>query len=245
MDTSFWIQYNPKISVTHTTKKFFGKYLYKLVVYCPAGRLIDSKPNVLMADALAHRREVSKNVNHGGWWGYRYNKDLENADISFLNLIRDIRQNRTLGVKLRVEEPRIQIYAETDKQLHDLVNKHFDTAHSIYVESVSGPEDAVAESILNSGAIIRKTDLGYKYKVILRDGKYDTQIKESLLSYLNNLGPDDVKLSKTGFEMLQKSSSFIWNLYFFTNDPSVTTFLNLISPGIVSNIHELVVLEHK
>jgi len=245
MDTSSWIQYNPKISITHTTKKFFGKYLYKLVVYCPAGRLIDTKPSQSIDSAYEHRKLILKNVNHGGWWGHRYNKDIDNADLGFLNLMRDIRHNRTLGVKLRVEEPRVQIYAETDEQLHDLVNNHFDIAHSIYVESVSGPEDAVAESILNSGAIIRKTDLGYKYKVILRDGKYDTQIKESLLNYLNNLGPEDVKLPKTGIEMLQKSSSFIWNLYFLTNDPSVTTFLNLISPGIVSNIHELVVLEHK
>lgn len=245
MDTSSWIQYNPKISITHTTKKFFGKYLYKLVVYCPAGRLIDTKPSQSIETAYEHRRLMIRNINHGGWWGQRYNKDIENADMEFLNLIRGIRHNRILGLKLRVEEPRIQIYAETDQQLKDLVNNHFDKKHRIYVESISGPEDSVAEDILNSGAIIRKTDLGYKYKVILRDGKYNAQIKANLLNYLNNLGPDEVKLPKSGLDMLEKSSSFIWNLYFFTNDPSVTTFLNLISPGIVSNMHELVVLEHK
>lgn len=245
MDTSFWIQCNPKITITHTAKKFFGKYLYKAVVYCPAGRLIDSKPNITMESALTHRLSVAKTINHGGWWGYRYNRDLESADLEFLTLMRDIRQNRTLGLKLRVEEPRIQIYAETDEQLQDLVNNYFNQNQKTFVESVAGPEDAEAEAVLNSGAIIRKSDSGYKYKVILRDGRYSNEVKDNLLQYLTNLGPEQVKVPRSGIQMLNKGTNFVWNLYIFTNDDSIITFLNLISPGIVSNMHELVVLGHK
>ena len=112
-----------------------------------------------------------------------------------------------------------------------------------HIESVSGPEDAAAESVLNSGAIIRKKDIGYRYKIIIRDGRYSSEDKHTLMTYLNNLGPDTVKVSSTGFEMLKKSTGFVWNLYLYTNDPSIAMFLNLIRPGIVLNCHELVVIE--
>ena len=245
MDTSFWIQYNPKIEVTHTTKKYFGKYLYKLVVYCPAGRLIDSKPTVSMADALAHRREVTKSINHGGWWGNRYSRDIDNANVEFLSQLQIIRHDRSLGIKLRVEEPRIQIYADSMDKLENLVNTYFDSKWNIFVESVAGPKDSEAEAVLNSGAIIRKNDVGYQYKIIIRDGRYTAETKTSLLNYLTNLEPGDIKLPSSGREMLTKSNGFIWNMYLYTNDPSIADFLNIISPGIVSNCHKLVIRSDK
>jgi len=243
MDISFWIQCNPNLTVEHTTKKYFGRFLYKLVVYCPAGRLIDSKGD--MAAALEHRRLMSKNVNYGGWWGHRLNKDLDHAEVEFLTHLREIRLDRGLGVKLRVEEPMVQIYAKSDSDLQNLVNTHFLNSQRQHVRAVAGPKDAEAETVLNSGAIIRKENNGYRYKVILKDGRYTPAIKQSLLQYLDNQGPEQVQLSKTAREMLSKSTSFVWNLYFYSNDISITTFLNLISPGIVSNYHELVVLDNK
>lgn len=243
MDTSFWIRYNPKIQIDHTTKKFFGKYLYRLVIYAPAGRIINSKGP--LEDELKNRHQMTKNFNQGGWWGYRYNRDLNNANLDFLEKIREIKHNRSLKIKIRVEEPRIQIYAESDKELKDLVQTYFDQTQINLVESISGPEDSTAEATLNSGAIIRKTDNGYKYKVIIRDGRYPIQVKDQLLNYLLSLGKEEIHLSKTSIEMLQKSSGFIWNLYFYTNDINVVTFLNLISPGVISNTHELVVMPHK
>ena len=243
MDTSFWIQYNPKIEVTHTTKKYFGRYLYKLVVYAPAGRLIDSKDPI--EDALAHRHTMTKNVNYGGWWGSRYNRDIDNADVEFLSQLQKIRQDRTLGLKLRVEEPRIQIYAENMDQLTELVKTHFNTNWNIFVESISGPADVHAETILNSGAIIRKTDVGYQYKIIIRDGRYSPEIKNNLLNYLTNLDSTDIKLPASGRDMLVKSNGFIWNMYLYVNDAAIADFLNLIHPGIVSNCHELVVIADK
>jgi len=241
MDTSFWIQCNPKLTVEHTTKKYFGKYLYKLVVYCPAGRLIDSKG--AMDKALEHRKMVSKQINYGGYWGQRNNKDLDQADVAFLDTMRTIRQD-SAGIKLRVEEPRIQIYAATEQELINLTNTRF-VPFKNYIESFAGPGDAKAEAVLNSGAIIRKVDIGYRYKVILRDGRYDQEVKQQLLQYLNNLGTDNVRVSKTGLDMLAKPTSYVWNLYLYVNDLSITTFINLISPGIVSNSHELVIASHK
>jgi hypothetical protein len=243
MDISFWIQCNPNLTVEHTTKKYFGKYLYKLVVYSPAGRLIDSKDS--MDSALEHRRTIAKNVNHGGWWGYRYNRDLDHADSEFLTLLRNIRHDRTLGVKLRVEEPMVQIYAESDEVLKSLITTQFDASQRGYVRSISGPKDYTAEEVLNTGAILRKKDIGYKYKVILRDGRYSSETKQHLFNYLGGLPEEQVRVPKSAWGMLRNTNHFMWNMYFYSNDTDVCTFLNLISPGIVSNFHELVVLPNK
>lgn len=237
MDTSFWIRCNPKITVEHTTKKYYGKYLYKIIVYCPAGRLIDNKGP--MADELEHRIDMFKHIAQSGWWGQRQNRDLANANVELLDVLRTIRRNPN-GIKLRVEEPRIQIYANSEDELVDLVTNKLQSFVT-NIEEISGPATDEAAEILNSGAIIRKTHNGYTHKVILRDGRYGPEIKEAILQYLDNLNIEMVNMSKSCRSMLSKSSSYIWNCYFYTNDPSIAMFLNLIQPGLVSNIHELVV----
>jgi hypothetical protein len=237
MDTSFWIQCNPKLTVEHTVKKFYGKFLYKIVVYCPGGRLIDNKHS--LEQALERRKDLHRHINPSGWWGARQNRDLDHADLALLEILRSIRKNST-GIKLRVEEPRIQIYAATENELVDLVLDRLQPFVT-KIESVAGPANEEAAEILNSGAIIRKTNNGYSHKVILRDGRYTPQIKESVLQYLNNLQIDMVGVPPSCRDAFGKSTSYVWNCYVYTNDPSITTFLNLICPGIVSNCHELVV----
>jgi hypothetical protein len=129
--------------------------------------------------------------------------------------------------------------------LQTFVNTHFAANQKQYVRSISGPADQAAESVLNAGAIIRKENNGYRYKIILKDGRYTAEIKQNLLAYLENQGPEQVQISSSARVMLSKSTGYVWNLYFYSNDVNTITFLNLISPGIVSNYHELVVLSNK
>jgi len=237
MATLFWTQCNPKIARDTTTKKYFGRYLYKIVLYCPGGRIVDGKRSV--ADELEHRRMVNQHITQS-WWHERQNRDLAQADVDLLTQIRILRLLKTPGTMMRIEEPRVQIYAETEDILINLVTDHLQPFVT-KIESVAGPADAVAEQILNSGAIIRKKDNGYRYKVIIRDGKYSADLKANVYSYLQNIGSDLVKIPASGVTMLNRTTSYVWNLYFYTNDPSVVTFLNLMHPGLVSNIHELVI----
>ena len=153
--------------------------------------------------------------------------------------MRLIRKTST-NVKLRVEEPRIQIYAQTEDDLVNLVLDHLQPFVK-NIEAICGPANDTDAELLNSGAIIRKTDNGYSHKVILRDGRYGLDVKDTILSYLDSLQIEVAGVPNSCRNMFTKTTSYVWNCYFFTNDPSVTTFLNLIQPGIVSNIHELVV----
>jgi hypothetical protein len=240
MDTLFWLQRNPKLTVEHTTKKYFGKYLYKLVLYAPASRLIHSKGSI--DEELQHR----KNFNHGGSWKYKnyFANSADMANVEFLEKMRDLKHDKTLNIKLRAEEPRIQVYADNEQDLKHIINTYLSNYYT-QIETISGPEDADAEQILNSGAILKKNDFGYRYKVILKDGRYDTAVKRQLAEYLENLGVDLVRIPRGTYDMLSKPTSYMWSCYFYSNDDRLNVFVDLMIPGIISNCHELVLKPHK
>ena len=209
-------------------------------MYAPAGRIVDSK-NSDLAKALEHRNYIANHIKYSWGAGSNYHRDLDKADIQFLQILRHIKKN-VAGIKMRIEEPRVQIYAATEDELVDLVLDHLQPFRK-YLETVSGPENDKSAEILDSGAILRKKNIGYTHKVIIRDGRYNPESKASILNYLESLGTNLIKVPQSGLDMLTKKSEYIWNLYFYTNDPSVLTFLNLIHPGLVLNCHELVVVE--
>jgi hypothetical protein len=236
MDISFWTQFNPKIEIAHTTKKYFNQYLYKLVVYAPGGRTIESKD---IANTIEHRKVWDKDMNHFGWWG-RKTRDLEDADIAFLEHIRQLKQDQTINKRIRVEEPWIQIYTESEDDLVEIVDQE-PGLFKKYAHGLAGPEDSYIAEILNSGAIIKKTDNGYRYKVILKDGFYSQEVRGQLYNYFNTADKETVKITGGLSRALQSPGGYMWSLYFYANDLAIITFLNLISPGLVTNIHELVV----
>jgi SMC interacting uncharacterized protein involved in chromosome segregation len=137
---------------------------------------------------------------------------------------------------MRVEEPLMQIYAHNEATLKQIAAVLHDPE---FIQSVTGPENHDQEQLLKSGAIIKHTTSKYNYKVVLRDGRYSSQIKQQILNYLDNLG-DIVKISRGSRDMLQLSFSNIWGVFFYTNDPNIADFIRLIEPTVVSNIHKLV-----
>ncbi len=245
MDTSFWIQCNPKISVEYSTKKYYGQYLYKLVLYAPAGRVLDSKENVERAiDIRTQAAERSRNINFGGYWGTFW-KNLDHVDVEYLKLLKEIKHDRNTKFKFRIEEPHIQIYAHSLESLQTLVADNFDPRYYSTFLEICGPKDTEAAKLLDSGAILRKKDCGYQYKIIIKDGNYGKEAKRNLLNYLEELDPGVVQLTPAGRSMLLSTSTYIWNLYLFSNDPGIVSFLNLMHPGMVSNYHRLVIVPDK
>jgi hypothetical protein len=244
MDTSFWIRCNPKISVEHSSKKYYGQYFYKLVLYAPAGRLILQKNSI--KEDLEHRINVVKNINFGGYWGGRsWVKNPDEADVVFLETLKNIKHMRLGDLKFRIEEPYIQVYGKNLDSLEALVSNHIPSKYYEFVQNISGPKDEKSKEILNSGAIIRKKDCGYRYKIICRDGNYGAEVKHHILNYLEKLDADSLLMTPGCRKTLENNSNYIWNLYLYVNDASIISFLNLICPGLVSNYHELVVLPDK
>jgi hypothetical protein len=234
MDISYWKSKNSRIRFEETAKQFFGKYLYRLTLSVPGGRIIYENRNY--AEAVETRRHF-RQFNPGGYWG-RGTANVDEINIDLLHQIREIKDSRP-NVKMRIEEPEVQFYAETEDDLKNIMN-HMSPSYGNVVLSISGPASADAQQLLESGVIIRKKKIGYNYKIVLRDGRCEVATKQQILNYLQSMGTDEVKVSPGTERMLNSKYNGFWGVWFYANDKKVTTFLELILPGCVLNIHPLV-----
>lgn len=235
MDLSYWNNLTPDIKIKPPKKQYFNRFLWRLVIHAEAGRLLESKEQDLEL-ALNYRKQI---VGQRGFYWRQNNSNLDKVDLPLLNSIRSIKSTYNADIRIRVEEPTVQFYAHNENTLKDIVAKLTSTT---CIEEVNGPYDTNTEQLLQSGAIIRTNDIGFKYKIILKDGRYSADTKRQLLTYLDNVG-DIVKLSKGTRKMLEGNYSHIWGVWFYSNSDDIITFLNLIAPSAISNIHELVIVD--
>lgn len=236
-DSLYWTQLNPNINFEPTRKQFYNQYLCKLVIDCPCGRLINDDP-VDLKFALRRRVEDSRWQNYGGSWASRHNKDLDRADVALLGALIDIKKEFT-EVKFRVEEPWVQIYAATEDTLK-VVAERIPVDFRTAITLIQLPESEEQAALLKENKILLspKSKVTFKYKVFLKDGNYAVETKRQVLEYLRNLGPD-AQVSTGTAMMLSKPYEYTWGCFVYVNDPSILTFLNIISPNMVSQIHEL------
>lgn len=236
-DLSYWTQLNPNIKYEATRKQFFNQYLCKLVLDCPAGRLINESP-VDIKDSLSRRIQDARWHNYGGSWAVRRNKDLDRADAILLGALIDIKKDYS-EVKFRVEEPWVQIYAEAEDTLK-VIAQRIPAGFRNSITAISFPETEEQAKLLKENKILLgpNSKVSYKYKVCLRDGNYPVETKKQVLDFLCNLGPE-AQISKGTQHMLARPYEYSWGCFVYVNDPNVLTFLNLISPNMVGQIHEL------
>ena len=119
-------------------------------------------------------------------------------------------------LRFRVEEPLIQIYAESENDLLTALS-HVDFNFRDRITSVSAPESKESAELLKQGVIITKKPSEYTHKVFLRDGRYDRDLLNRTLEYLDSI-PEQVKVSKATREQINRSHGYIWNCWFYTND---------------------------
>jgi len=237
-DTSFWTKLNPKVERERTRKAYFGKYYCKLVVNCPGGKLIDTEYDD-MYYALRERVQNQRGYNYGGsWWHAEKAAELAKADVRQLSLLKEIKQ-KTDNIKVRVEEPWVQIYTENEDELK-LVAVRFPDELKHTIQSVYVPADEQDLERLKVGKILlpANSKIAHKYKIVLKDGTYQSIVKQQVLSYLESLG-EEIRMSKGSKAMLERPFNYLWGVYFYINDLKIITFLNLIAPDIVSRIHEM------
>jgi hypothetical protein len=84
MDILYWKNKNYSIQFEETTKQFFGKYLYRIKLSVPGGRIIYENRDY--AEAVESRRHF-RQFNPGGYWGKgAYLNDI--IDVELLHIIR-------------------------------------------------------------------------------------------------------------------------------------------------------------
>lgn len=240
MDTLYWSSNFPGIKQQPTTKLYYKKFLWRLVVFVPGGELIYSK-NPDLHEALEYRRATAISYNWAGSWYSRRSNHLNDVNVGLLYVAKNIRDQYGKQIRIRIEEPMLQFYAEDEQTIRAIAKEFaYPTDYKAHVEEINGPINDAEAKILLSGAIIKRNPSGFQYKVILRDGRYRLECKQQILTYLENLG-DQIKITPKCQEMLAQPYPSCWGVFFYTNDPGVATMLRLINPDIIGNIHEIIV----
>ena len=237
-----WLLLNADIKFEHTSKQFYGKYCFKLVVFAPGGRSIYNNKRTI-EQSIHIRQQVAKNYNPGGSWGVSrwsqegFGRYVNLADVNLLAFFKQKKSQLKDTIKFRVDEPFITLYASTEQELLDFA-RELPGENSDKIELISAPTSDQAKALLESGAIITNNPREYAFKVTLRDGRYTTETKTTLLNYLLSLGTD-VELPKASKTHLSRLN-WMYNVYFYCNDDRIVTMLNLMAPNIVRAVNSLV-----
>lgn len=229
-----WKTLNSDVSIKETKKKFYNQYYYSLKYLCHGSQVLRDGGNI--EDKLEYRRQRRRTFNYGGSWVNRFDND-NLINVEQLHGFDHVRQQFGQQVRFRIEEPYVTLYSDNEQVLYNIADQHLkEWVNKLW--SVHRPASDATKAIVDRGAIIVKTDVNYRYKFFCKDGNYHN--KSAVYSYLHNLG-DQVKLSKMVWSNLSKPHSYTWGIWFYANDPSIATMLNIIEPNVVTNIHELVV----
>lgn len=234
-----WKKLNSDILLEDTRKKLYQKYFCSAKYFCPGGRIIQRPENDTVEkiyEAIEFRKQYQRTYNYGGSWRY-FREKADQIDVTQLLDFSRLKEQYEETVKIRVEEPHLTLYSESEAELYQIVTTELAAWHDRLVTVHRPSNDKIVE-MLNSNAIIVKTDLGYKYKFICKDGSCPN--KQAVYSYLDHLG-DQVRVSKTVWTTLERPGSYMWGVWFYCNDPSIANMLNIIEPNFITNIHEVVV----
>jgi hypothetical protein len=235
MDSLSWKNLAPNIEVLPTQKIFYKQYLYKLELLAHGGQSINSKYSV--AKSLEVRERSYRAINYGGSWAVRMSHSLAKANVEWLEYLKLFKAGVSFDCKIRIEEPRIQIYASNEQDLLDFVGQ-LPAQYIEYAVTITRPANDREHELLQSGKKLMKSTPEYNFRINFRDGKYEVGTKLHILNYLDSLG-DTVRVPDHARKELTKKYSNTWDVYIYTKDSSITTFLQLISPRLIRSITEM------
>jgi hypothetical protein len=237
-DTSYWTALNPNISLLKTSKLINGRFLYRLNIHAPGCALLRDDEDLYLA--AIRRNTMSKNYNYGGSWHARKNGEISDNQIHFLQTIRDYLETKVKPrggretFKLRIEEPDIQFYAETQSELKDLVSIIKDPK---CITSFMCPENEATRKLLLEGYVLRRKEFEWPYRVVIRDGRFSSETKQQMANYLRNLGDEHVRVPEGVWKHLEKGG-WIWGGYIYIKDKNLANMFAMIDPNFVAKIEE-------
>lgn len=237
MDSSDWINVNPKIVVSYTKKKFYNIFLFKITYHVPGARMIGYAKNI---KSLGERCDVYNDriTNPYLLYDNQYQHRHRLADLTQLTIFYNLYRAKPHDFKFRIESENIMMYSNSQENLHKLATDTLKSYQSALAE-VSLIESDAALTLLNQGYTLVKKPTTYPYKVRLREGFQNHYERHGLATYLKNLGTE-VKVSEHILQQLLSNNKYFQGGFVYVNDPKLIDMLRLVSPAVVGTINQLV-----
>jgi hypothetical protein len=138
-------------------------------------------------------------------------------------------------MEFRCESPTLSIYGNNLDDLLAIAKQDKKNLLEIH-----GPNNDEELELISQGNIIVRRIEGYTKKVMIREGAVtDPELALRILDYLRDLEPHTVKLTRSLVRNLTHDRYWFSGGYFYTNDPGITTFIELMSPGLIQNIFDV------
>jgi hypothetical protein len=234
MDTSLLIQLNPTAKIVPTKKLFYDHYAYKIKIYAPASTSLRYEA-VRDYDAYIKKmifNEAQFSIIRGVKYSTKY-EDLKNASPSQLaNLKKLVDENKDI-IKFRTEEPNFILYSNDVALLERVIAEY-----ATHIIDVTLPNNENHLKLLNEGNVIKNEHNEFKYKFILGNF-YNMKNKSQLMNIIKSAG-DDVHLTDKTLKNI--SSGYSYGGYMYANDNGVAMLFNMIQPGFVKKIYNMVSL---
>lgn len=220
---------------------FFGQYLNKIIVYCPAARTILADNESELISILQRRIDDRLLYNWGGSWSIAYESEVLKKDSKYEQLLyfHKLKADCTdRKISFRIEEPNLTIYGNSEEDLYNIMQ------NSLFpdrVKEVHKPESAQAKQLLLQGEIITSKHSSYKYnyKIYLRSYRFENIQQKKIISDKLTDIENSVKVPKKLKTFLESDHLFFTGGYFYCTDDSTITFLKLIMPELITSIFKL------
>jgi hypothetical protein len=190
---------------------------------------------VPIKEQLAHRTQVNRKINYAGNWRY-ITRTPDHEDIKVLDYLLSNHILTSGTFKFRIEEPILSVYAHEEDDLYALASSLYKTVkNNKHIKRIYRPKSLEHLELLNQGYTVKQNKKGYRYKILLREGRYNYATKQQLYNYLKNV-QDQVLLPKHLEEALEKPYDSFWGSYFYSNDLGILTMISLINPNFVRSV---------
>ena len=235
MDLSFWTNSTPQAKIVATKKKFFNRYLYKIVACVPSCRLILDKGDRSIGEMLELRRADRRMFN--SYFQLRIAHRSEPAIVEQLEYYRSIYKEYKDSIKFRVEEPSLTMYSDDLSILETIAwgdKEHITEIHS--------PTDNTID-LLNRGEIILKKPTEYNYKVVFKEShNWEQQTRENVYTFLTSL-EDEVKITQSLENNLKYKKIWFNSSYFYCKSEQTITMLSLMANQAIAGIYKIAKVE--
>jgi hypothetical protein len=210
-----------------THKLFYNQYLYKLV-------FVNSLANIFREKKLTFARDVLDELQHQfekgnpliRSTGYRQYPVESFEFLQCQSLYKELKTTN-LDYKIRIEVPRIQLYANDRDWLED-VSYRCKTASEFW-EPGSNYVEYLQENI-----ILVNNPTRFQYKITLGDKRVDPGFNTWI-----NKNADKIKIGKKCREAIQLGE-YPANFYFYVRDERVLELIRLIIAPSIRRVDKLI-----
>lgn len=208
----------------NTIKLFYNEYANKLVIRNQLAHLFREKQWTYTKDQLDR---MQQDFERGEFVQWRRGRIVENIDFRQFQeaqiLFNEL--NRKEDVKLRVENPRMQIYSNDYNFLNSLSSK--------ILNSIELWAPATDVDLLPENTIVLRRPMPYEYRITL-----SSWVHRDFANWIeNNL--DKIKIGKRCLEAV-KNNNYTQGLYFYVLSERYLSMLRLVAHNSIYRVDKII-----